>query len=187
MKELRTINTEFRIIPNSRKIGGYALLFNTESQDLGGFTEIIEKNSLDGVLQKSDVLALYNHNENKILARNSFGKGTLSLNVDNRGLFYEFEAPDTTDGNDLLYHIKNKNIRNSSFAFTVSKGGEKFENKNGKKVRTITKFEKIYDVSAVAFPAYSDTSLQLRSFDKIDNNWEEDYNRLKAIINKLKK
>ena len=77
-KEVRNLTLEVRSIPESRTVEGYALVFNSESRDLGGFTEIIEPTALEGVLEKSDVLCLLNHDESRgILARNNKGVGSL--------------------------------------------------------------------------------------------------------------
>lgn len=77
-KEVRNQTMEQRANPDSRTVEGYALVFNSESRDLGGFTEIIEPSALDGILEKSDVLCLLNHDESRgILARSNKGVGTL--------------------------------------------------------------------------------------------------------------
>ena len=105
MKEQRNCNYELR--SESRTVEGYALVFDKESRDLGGFIEIIDPSSLDGVIEKSDILCLLNHNEDKgVLARSKFGVGSLSLLVDETGLKYRFEAPDTALGNELLEGLK---------------------------------------------------------------------------------
>ena len=53
--------------PESRSVTGYAIIFNSESKDLGGFNEVIEPSALEGVLERSDVLCLLNHNEDNYL------------------------------------------------------------------------------------------------------------------------
>ena len=122
MKELRNYSYELRNTPESRQVEGYALVFNKESKDLGGFTEVIEPSALEGVIEKSDILCLLNHNEDKgVLARCKFGKGSLSLLVDSVGLKYRFEAPNTALGNELLEGLRRGDITTSSFAFTVEK------------------------------------------------------------------
>ena len=62
MKEQRNCNYELRATPESRTVEGYALVFDKESRDLGGFIEIIDPSSLNGVIEKSDILCLLNHN-----------------------------------------------------------------------------------------------------------------------------
>ena len=142
MKEIRSVDSEFRIIPESRKIEGLAISFNTLSQDLGGFREIILPESVNGVIEVSDILATYQHDEDMILARSTNGKGTLSLDVDEKGLHYSFDAPKTTLGDTLLESIKRGDIRNSSFAFTIAQGGDVWEKRDGSVIRTIKKFHR---------------------------------------------
>ena len=94
-----------------------------------------------------------------LLARTKDGKGTLTLNIDEKGLYFEFEALNTTMGNDVLENIKAGNIRGCSFAFTISEQKiEEFE--DGSMLRTITKIEKLYDVGPVVNPAYEDTEVE---------------------------
>lgn len=108
MKEVRNCNFEVRNLDkDSRTVEGYALVFNSESIDLGGFTEVIDRNALQGVLEKSDVLCLLNHNEDKgVLARYNKGVGSLTLEVDDKGLLYRFEAPKTALGEELLEGLR---------------------------------------------------------------------------------
>ena len=67
MRESRNIPIEFDLSqPDSRKVTGYAVVFNRESDGIAGFKEVITPHSLDGVIEKSDVLCLLNHNEEKM-------------------------------------------------------------------------------------------------------------------------
>lgn len=171
-------NTTFQVIANEddekRTVEGYALLFGVNSDNLG-FEEVIERGALDGVLGKSDVFALLNHDRSKgILARAKNGNGSLSLEVDTKGLKYRFEAPKTALGNELLENLRRGEIDQSSFAFTVADGGEKWERqKNGIWKRTISKFERIYDVSPVYNAAYSKTSVYMRGKEEAEKELEE--------------
>ena len=123
--------------PESRNVTGYAIIFNSESKDLGGFKEVIEPSALEGVLERSDVLCLLNHNEDKgVLARWNQGKGSLNLEIDEKGLRYSFEAPNTSLGDELLEGIKRGDISTSSFAFTVGKDNWT-KRSDGRYLRTI--------------------------------------------------
>ena len=98
-KEIRGSNFNLSQTEDSRIVEGYAIVFNAESRDLGGFTEIISPEAIEGVLEKSDVLALLNHSQERgILARSKYGSGSLELTVDSTGLKYRFEAPKTSLG-----------------------------------------------------------------------------------------
>ena len=175
MKEQRNCNYELRATPESRTVEGYALVFDKESRDLGGFIEIIDPSSLDGVIEKSDILCLLNHNEDKgVLARNKFGVGSLSLLVDETGLKYRFEAPDTALGNELLEGLKRGDITTSSFAFTID--SDKWEKRaDGKYLRRITKFKELFDVSPVYKEAYPDTSVACRKMQELNTEELKEY------------
>jgi len=162
--ERRSFDIEFREA-ESRKVEGYASVFNSRSKDLGGFTEIIDPAAFNGVIERSDVLALLNHDQDRgVLARSRKGVGSLTLTVDERGLHYSFDAPNTALGNELVEGLKRGDISTSSFAFTVA--GEKWtKEEDGRYLRTITQIDKLYDVSPVYNEAYEDTSVALRSLE----------------------
>ena len=89
--------------PESRAIRGYAAVFDTDNSRLDqegrGFTERLDSHCFDGVIERSDVCALYEHDYAPgILARSTNGKGTLKLSVDGKGLLCEFDAPHTSLG-----------------------------------------------------------------------------------------
>ncbi len=157
-----------------RTVEGYAMLFGVKSDGLD-FEEVIERGALDGVIEKSDVFALLNHNRDRgILARSVNGKGSLTLTVDSKGLKYRFEAPRTMLGDELLENLRRNEINQSSFAFTVADGGEKWERmKNGKWKRTISQFARIYDVSPVYNAAYSKTTVCMRGKEQAEKELEE--------------
>lgn len=190
MKEIRNNSQKLDFTPESRLVSGYALVFESESNDLGGFTEVISKDALQGVLEKSDVLALLNHNEDRgVLARSSYGEGSLVLEIDEIGLKYLFEAPKTALGDELLEGLKRGDIRNSSFAFTVAE--DNWEKRNdGTILRTITKIDQLFDVSPVTFPAYNATSVKIanrcldkvKEFEDYQKELEEYYNNLRELV-----
>ena len=158
MKEIRKIDSNISINEESRHVEGQDLVFKAESNDLGGFTETIDSQALTGVIERSDVLALLNHQEERgILARCNKGNGSLALTVDEKGLKYEFDAPDTALGNELLEGLKRGDISSSSFAFAIAK--DKWEKRNGKYYRNILEIKALYDVIPVYRPAYNATSV----------------------------
>lgn len=164
---------------SGRTVFGYAALFNVRSENLGGsdwqFYETIAPGAFDGVLN-DDVRALFNHESELILARSKNGTGTLKIGVDNVGLWYEFEAPETQVGNDLLISLRRGDIDQSSFSFMVDKDGQTFfESKVGDgptiMERTITKFSRLLDVSPVTYPAYTETEVDCRSLkESVEKN-----------------
>lgn len=163
--EIRSFNIELRDEPESRHIEGYGSVFNERSLDLGGFVEMIAPGAFDGVIERSDVKCYLDHNPEKgILARSRNGKGSLSLVVDEKGLRYEFDAPHTNLGDEVVEGLKRGDYSQSSFAFTVDDEIWTKE-EDGTYLRTITKIGGLYDVSIVANPAYEGTSVALRSLD----------------------
>jgi uncharacterized protein len=176
-REIRCIDSsssEIRLVKRTRKIEGYGIVFNKESKDLGGFTEIIMPEAVDGVLESSDVLALLNHDESKgVLARSTNGEGTLDLTKDKIGVKYSLEAPDTVLGDEVLSGVRRGDIRTSSFSFSVSDGQKWEKRSDGSFLRTIIKFDGIYDVSPVYREAYADTTVAIRSLSKIKTEMEK--------------
>lgn len=165
-KELRYIeNSEIRADAESRNVDGYALVFNSLSENLGGFREQILPEAVDGVIEESDIMAVLNHDPSRgILARSRYGAGSLTLSVDEKGLRYTFDAPRTALGDECLEYLRRGDITQSSFAFTVKEDSwEKQE--DGTYIRTIKAFDRLWDVSPVFTPAYSETSVSCRSFE----------------------
>ena len=142
-----------------------------EFYDLGWFEEKVARGAFDDVL-KDDVRALFNHDPNLVLARTK--SKTLKLFVDKDGnLAYSYKTPQRSYALDLQDSVKNKDVDQSSFAFRVKE--EKWEwatkeNKLKKDKRTIIKFEKLFDVSPVTYPASPSTKVAARKLE--DHNGE---------------
>lgn len=164
---------EIRSEGEQKKIRGYAAVFGKESENLGSdkyqFREVIERGAFDDVLN-DDVRALFNHDPSLILARSKGGKGTLSIGVDDTGLWYEFTPPDTQAGRDLLVSLERGDVDQSSFGFEVTREGQKWEEtsdgERSYRLRTIQKVKRLHDVSPVTYPAYPDATVALRSLEQ---------------------
>ena len=164
-KETRNFNVS--LDNDSRILSGYAAVFNSESKDLGGFTEMISSTAFEGVIERSDVFAVLDHDRNKVLARSKMGKGSLELNIDEKGLQFRFESPNTTLGNDVLSMVKRGDLTDASFCFTVEdESWQKRE--DGSYLRTINKIGDLFDVAICYNGAYPEsyTEVALRSLDK---------------------
>ena len=173
-KEIRNLgNIQIRAVDgeSSRHIEGYALMFDKQSEYIG-FYETIERGAVtQEMVDACDVFATFNHDINKIFARSNMGKGSLTLTVDDTGLKYEFDAPNTALGDELIEYLKRGDIDKSSFAFYIDPDdgeAETWESKDGVYFRTIHKIAAICDVSPVWQPAYQDTSVSKRSLEKRD-------------------
>ena len=128
---------------------------------MGFFVEIIDEGALEGVLGKSDVLCVLNHDVRKgVLARCNREKGSLELSVDSQGLKYRFDAPSTALGDELLEGLRRGDISASSFSFTCGKD-EWSKLPEGIYLRRILRFGSLIDVSPVYHPAYADTNVYI--------------------------
>ena len=156
--EQRAYDGELKAAVEGRTVEGYASVFNSMSEDLGGFREIILPGAFSNVLD-NDVRALYNHDSNYLLARTT--SGTLELKEDDKGLYYRFEMPNTSYGNDMLELFRRGDLSQSSFGFTVEKDSWRME--QGQHVRYIERVGSLFDVSPVVYPAYASASSGLRS------------------------
>jgi len=161
-------DAEVRLLNNSRTVEGYGIVFNKMSRLIEGrFYEVILPEAIDGVIEKSDIYALLNHEKRGVLARSTYGVGSMKLQIDSKGVKYSFEAPSFDLGNELVEGIKRGDIRDSSFGFTVDRNGEKLERRSdGTYLRTITKFNTIVDMSPCYMGAYVDTTVALRNLDE---------------------
>lgn len=172
--EIRRIDNTFE--ENGRTIQGRAIVFESLSNDLGGFKEIIKRGAISqDLVDSSDVFARTNHSDDYILARCNKGKGSLQLELREDGLYYSFEAPNTEKGNELVEHIRRGEISQSSFAFMVAQepDAERWTKIDGVTVREIYKIAYLGDVAPVFTPAYSETSVSLRALDKAKEMNEE--------------
>jgi len=141
------------------RIEGYAAVFGAWSEDLGGFREQIAPGAFAKTIQEADVRALFNHDVNYVLGRSQ--SGTLELREDERGLFFSVVPPGTSWARDLLVTMERGDVNQMSFGFeTVRDEWEK--GPDDEVWRTLVEV-KLFDVSPVTFPAYPQTSAQVRS------------------------
>lgn len=160
--ERRSFQTEIRIHEDGdkRTIVGHAAVFNTLSEDLGGFREKIAPGAFKKAIEKDDIRALLNHDPNIILGRNT--AGTLRLKEDKKGLAIELDPPDTAAGRDLMVSMERGDITQMSFGFrTIVQEWDESDQNNV--VRTLREVD-LFDVSPVVFPAYPQTDVALREY-----------------------
>lgn len=158
----------------TRTVSGYAVVFNSDSENIGFIERIHPEAITEETIKRSDVLCKFNHDDNKVLARSKKGTGSLKLTVDQRGLKYEFDSPKTALGDELLEYLERGDISASSFAFTIPKeeGAEKWSKRNGTIYRDIYQIDRLYDVSPVFNPAYEATTCAKR-FQEVSELSEE--------------
>lgn len=101
-KETRYIPVEVRDLQEGRKLEGRAIVFDSYSNNLGFYEKINRSAITQELIDNSDIVFNYNHDPNKVLARRRNGKGSLDVELREDGVYFSFETPNTTLGNDLL-------------------------------------------------------------------------------------
>lgn len=164
-RETRLLAREMRIKRSDTGapvLEGYASVFNTLSEDLGGFREQILPGAFTTSLANgADVRCLFNHEESLILGRTK--AKTLELKEDATGLFFACSLPDTQVARDLAVSVERGDVDQCSFGFyCLDDDWAMMENTP---VRSV-KVAEVFDVSAVTYPAYTAASCSLRSLWK---------------------
>lgn len=155
-----TGTVEVRAASTGKRLGGYALMYDRLSQNLGGYVERIAPGAIDKTLAEgTDVLCRYQHEDRYLLGRVS--SGTLRLAPDADGLPYEVDVPETDYGQNCLALAERGDLRHSSFAFYTVRDDWGLTDQ-GFPLRTLLEL-KLVDVAPVVQPAYLDTSTGLRS------------------------
>lgn len=156
---------EVRAEKENRHVQGKAISFETESNDLG-FIETLKRGCItDETIKNSNIVFTYNHQRDRILARSKYGQGNLNLQVRDDGVYFSFEAPNTTLGNDVLEDIRCGNLSQCSFAFTIpnKEGAQRWYKEDGVLHRDVYAIDQLYDCSIVVDPAYDDTYVAARN------------------------
>ncbi len=164
MTEIRSFEGDAAPKIEGRKVSGYAIVFNQKSEVLldGGksFRELILPTAVTmEFLNTQDIMMVLEHERTRLLARSTGGQGSLSYKVTPTGVMYQFEAPNTSEGDYAVEMLRRGDLRASSFAFAA--GGERWE--DGGRLRVITSFKRISDFSIVSRPAYPQTTSQVRA------------------------
>lgn len=199
-KEIRSFS-EDRAMPQvvdieTRTIEGYAVVFEKESRVLFDktkkrfFVEVIKRGAVSNEdLKQWDIKALAEHDPSRLLARSVNGKGSLTLSVDDYGVKYRFEAPNTTDGDTVLELVKRGDLFGSSFAYITDENNNvKYERKtDGTLHREVGKILRMFDVSVVSDPAFFGTDVQARSLDSFfeeepNEDNKKDIEELRSLI-----
>lgn len=167
-KEVRYSPIVFRNLEgDSRRLEGRAIVFDSYSNNLGFYEKINRSAVTQELINNSDIIFTFNHDPNQLLARYRNGGGSLDVELREDGVYFSFDIPNTTLGNDIYELIKRGDISNCSFCFSISdeKDSQKWEKREGKMYREIMKIGGLYDLSAVTYPAYSDTDINARSIE----------------------
>ena len=168
-RERHTFDCEVRADVERRVIRGHAAIFDTTTSIGGHFDERVDRRAFNNAmasLAENNVMALFNHDPNQVLG--STRAGTLRLSIDDTGLQYEVDVPNTTVGNDLLELVRRGDISKSSFGFSTVE--DKWDRE--KRLRTLIDV-KLFDVSPVTYPAYEGTDAGLRSLQEAEKEAEK--------------
>lgn len=142
------------------KLVGYAIPYNSLSNDLGGFKERVMPGACKRCLASNqDIRALVDHDPSKLLGRT--GNNTLRAMEDERGLRVEIDMPDTSYANDVRTLVKRGDIKGMSFGFKVPDGGQRFTKEGGQTIRELSNID-LREVTVTSIPAYGATSLSVR-------------------------
>lgn len=171
LAELRTVGEENT---NAMIVEGYAIVFDTPATHCG-FTEIIDHHALDGA-DLSDVPLKYNHEGSTLIMARTRNK-SLTLIVDNKGLFIHADLIDTQSNRDIYKSIKSGLLDKMSFAFTIPEGGDVWDYNTN--TRQVMKIDKLWDVSVVDVPFYDDTSIYARALNQLEVGKSKDLELLK--------
>lgn len=148
--------------PSRPKISGYAVVWNSMSEDLGGFREMIAPMAFTQTLADKSVRrhAFWNHDSRLVLG--SEENGSLVVRQDDKGLYFEATPQPTSYANDLLLLMRSGDVKKCSFGFMCYAGGSKWhESDSGQVIRTVSN-ARLYEVSIVTEPAYQATSADVR-------------------------
>ena len=149
--EFRTYKSPVKVreAPDGKRpqLYGYAATFNSPSQDLGGYVEVLAPGCFKTTLEKADVRAFWNHCYDHLLGRKS--SGTLRAWEDATGLAFDLDVPDTSTGRDVYELVRRGDVDGVSFGFYSIRDEWSADGS----VNTILEAELI-EVSPVVFPAY---------------------------------
>jgi HK97 family phage prohead protease len=158
--EMRTENTE----EHGDHIVGMPIVFGQRT-NLGYFDEVIDQHALDNT-DLRDVRFLVNHDTSKIplaRSRNNNANSTMQMEVTKEGMNIrvDLDTENNSEARNLYSAIKRGDISGMSFAFLVD--GDAWEDlESDHPLRTITSISRVFEVSAVTFPAYEATSISAR-------------------------
>jgi uncharacterized protein len=183
--ETRTNQTTFEIREVEGTDGmtfeGYASVFNSESEDLGGFRETVAPGAFKRSLQsRNDIKMLFNHDTGAILG--STRSGSMTLVEDERGLKVRATLPQTSLANDVAELIRTGIVDSMSFGFSVIRDSWDASGTN-----RVLEAVRLHEVSIVAFPAYSGTAgtTTMRGLDKVAERANVDADELADALLKL--
>jgi len=163
-QELRHFRMELRVTGDEKapSLEGHIAVFNSLSDDLGGFREKILPGAFKESIATHDIRALWNHDGDLVLGRNR--SGTLTLEEDEIGLAFKNTPPDTTWFRDRMVSLKRGDVTGCSFGFYTDED-EWGTEEDGTRIRTLKKCTLVEVSPGVTFPAYPQADVAIRSME----------------------
>jgi HK97 family phage prohead protease len=154
---------EIRAVGDGLSFRGYAAVFDSPSEDLGGFRETIRHGAFAKTLKdKTGVRMLWNHNDDILLgSTRAKPTPTLRLIEDERGLLAEADFPDTPEGRSKAENVRRGDVDAMSFGFMVRR--DAWPDKNTRELVEV----RLIEVSPVVWPAYPATSATVRHLAQV--------------------
>jgi HK97 family phage prohead protease len=149
---------------DGKKIVGRPIVYNSQSENLGGFVEVIAPKAFNQSLN-GDIRALVEHDTKLIIGRTT--SKTLRIAEDSQGIFVEIDPPNTRTASELIESIQRGDISGMSFGFTVNTDGSQWDFNTDPALRTITNAN-LHEITITSLPAYRATNVSVaqRSMDK---------------------
>jgi hypothetical protein len=142
---------------DGKKIIGRPIVYNSRSENLGGFVEIIAPKAFSKSLS-GDIRALVEHDAKLILGRTT--SKTLRIAEDSQGIYIEIDPPNTRTASELMESIQRGDISGMSFGFTVNTDGSQWDFNTDPALRTVTNAN-LHEITITSMPAYSATNVEV--------------------------
>ena len=191
-KEIRIFDFEVRAEQDEERghlITGQPIVYNQRT-DLGWYDEIIESDALNET-DLRDVRFLVNHNTDMIplaRSRNNNANSTMQMSVDETGMKIrvDLDTENNSDARSLYSAVERGDISGMSFMFSVDK--DAWDDPDSEHpTRHIRSIGKVFEVSAVTFPAYSQTSITARGISDALDSAKESLESAKAEARKIER
>lgn len=155
-REIRTVSS---LTANNKKLIGQPVIYNSRSENLGGFVEVIAPQAFSEHLATNpDIRALVEHDTKLILGRTK--SNTLTITENHNGLSVVIEPPQTQSTRDLMVSVERGDITGMSFSFSVPDGGDDWDFEQTPALRTVNKAV-LHEVTITSLPAYQATNIQV--------------------------
>lgn len=190
-KEIRNFNFEVRAEQNEEHghfLAGVPIVFESKT-DMGWYDEIIERGALDNT-DLRDVRFLINHNTDMIplaRSRNNNENSTMQMSVSDAGMNIrvDLDTENNSEAKALYSAVERQDLSGMSFMFSVD--GDAWEDVDSEHpTRRIRSIGKVFEVSAVTFPAYESTSLEARGLSDALDSAKDSLESVKAELRKVK-